>query len=139
MPAHLDWNWELEIKFKPQELEEAYELYFFLGPVPSSPSNWRDSPSRLFEPITSREETEHTEYRYLNGYLEDRCEGKLEDDDVVPYLRKHLSWRIKKVRPTERRPAEPYFNPALPRQEDRQLKTQVTEADSVYAKWRHYT
>lgn len=102
MPARLDWDWEMEIKFNPHELEEPYELYFFLGPVPSSPSNWRDSPSRLFEPITSHEETEHTEYRHLNGYIEDHCQGKLEDDDVVPYLRKHLSWRIKKVRPIKR-------------------------------------
>ena len=100
MPAHLNWEWELEMQFNPKELGELYELYFFLGPVPSSVSDWRDSPSRLFEPITSHAHTTTTEFRYLNGYLDEHCRGTdtLVDDGVIPYLRKNLSWGIKKVR-----------------------------------------
>jgi len=96
MSAGLAWDWELEMQFNPKELEEPYELYFFLGPVPSSVSDWRTSPLRLFEPITSQAHDTTTEFRLLNGYLEERCEGKLADGDVVPYLRKHLSWGVKK-------------------------------------------
>jgi len=96
MSAGLDWDWELEMQFNPKELGELYELYFFLGPVPSSVSDWRTSPLRLFEPITSNAHDTTTEFRLLNGYLEERYEGELGDNDVIPYLRKNLSWGVKK-------------------------------------------
>lgn len=82
------------MEFNPKELGEPYELYFFLGPAPSSVSDWRDSPSRLFEPITSHAHSTTTEFRFLNGYLEPHCK---DDDKVIPYLRKNLSWGVKKV------------------------------------------
>jgi hypothetical protein len=101
-PPQFKYDWELEIQYNPRELGETvhYELYFFLGPgpVPSKPELWRQASSRLFEPITSQAQTTTTEFRDMNGYLERHCEGKLKDDDVIPYLRKHLSWRAKKVR-----------------------------------------
>jgi hypothetical protein len=96
MSVHLNYEWELEMQFNPKEVEEPYELYFFLGSVPSSPSDWRSSPSRLFEPITSHARTTTTEYRFLNNYLKERSKSKLEDDGVIPYLRENLSWRVKK-------------------------------------------
>ena len=86
------------MQFNPKELGEPYELYFFLGPVPSSVSDWRGSPLRLFEPITSHAHTTTTELRLLNGYLDEHCKEKLGDDGVIPYLRKNLSWGVKKVR-----------------------------------------
>lgn len=96
----LSFDWDLEIQYNPAELgpEEPYDLYFFLGSVPPSPAEWRSSPSRLFEPITSHGNTTVTEFRELNGYLKGRCE---KDDDVVPYLRKQLLWRVKRVRTLE--------------------------------------
>jgi len=98
MPAAalLNWEWELEIEFNPKELEDPYDLYFFFGSVPSSPSEWRSSPSRLFGPILSHAHTTTTEFRLLNGYLEEHCGSKLKDDGVLPYLREHLSWSVKK-------------------------------------------
>jgi hypothetical protein len=96
--VHLKCDWDLEIQYNPRELGEPYELYFFIDSIPSSPSDWRTSPSRLFEPISSHAHNTTTEYRYLNGYLEELCKDKLEDDDVIPYLRKHLLWGVKKVR-----------------------------------------
>lgn len=99
MPLNSDW--ELEIQYNPMELEDPYELYFFLGPVPSSVSEWRSSPSRLFEPIISHTHGTISDFRDLNGYLEARCgEDELDDSKVIPYLRKNLSWGIKKVRST---------------------------------------
>lgn len=98
VPVHLSWDWELEIQYNPAELGEPYELYFFVDCVPSSPSDWRTSPSRLFEPITSHAEDTTRQFRFLNGYLEQLTEGKLEDDNVIPYLREHLFWGIMKVK-----------------------------------------
>ena len=99
MPAQLNWDWELEIQYNPKELDgEPYELYFFLGPVPPSVADWRDSPLRLFEPITSQAHDTITEFRDLNGYLEDRYDDNLTDADVIPYLDKDLSWAVKKVK-----------------------------------------
>lgn len=98
MSVNLHWEWELEMEFNPQELREPYELYFFLGSAPSSVSDWRTSPSRLFEPITSHAHSTTTEFRLLNGYLKQHCKGRLGDDDVLSYLRENLSWGVKKVR-----------------------------------------
>jgi len=100
MPTPLTCDWELEMQYNPRELVEAYELYFFLGPVPPSVSDWRDSPLRLFEPIMSHAHSTTTEFRDLNGYLEERCGDTLKDDGVIPYLRKNLRWGAKKVSPT---------------------------------------
>jgi hypothetical protein len=94
----LNWDWELEIQFNPKEIGELYELYFFLGPVPPSVAAWRDSPLRLFEPITSHAHETTTEFRDLNGYLESHYSDNLKDDDVIPSLRKDLSWGVKKVK-----------------------------------------
>lgn len=103
MPVNLTWDWELEIQYNPKELEDPYELYFFLGPVPSSVSEWRSSSSRLFEPILSQAHGTTSEFRDLNGYLEARCgEDTLDDDKVLPFLREKLSWGAKKVRSTAR-------------------------------------
>ena len=103
MSTNLNWMWQLEIRYNPQELGEPYEIYFFLGPVPSSPSDWTYSPSGLFEPIMSHGGTMIREFRFLNGYLEDRCGNEMKDHEVIPYLRKHLTWRVKQVRATTRR------------------------------------
>lgn len=91
-------DWELEIKFNPKELNEPYELYFFLGPVPTSVAKWMDSPLRLFEPITSHAHETTTEFRDLNGYLESRYGDNLKDDDVIQTLRRDLHWGVKKVK-----------------------------------------
>src|SRR5260370_19015216 len=94
MPS-FDWDWELEIQYNPAELPgEPYDLYFFLGSGPPSPAEWRTSPSRLFEPITSHAHTTIKELRDLNGYLKGHCE---KHDDVIPYLPKQLLCRVKKV------------------------------------------
>ena len=104
MSAHLDWDWELEIQYNPRELgEDLYEIYFFIKPVPPSPSEWRYSHSLLFEPVASNAPHTVTEFRSLNGYLEPRCDGHLRDDDVIPYLKEQLTWRVKKVRGDEDR------------------------------------
>ena len=97
MPAHLNWDWGLEIKYNPRELGNPYELYFFLGPVPPSIANWRDSPLRLFEPITSQAHETTTEFRDLNGYLEKHYGDNLNDSNVIPSLARDLSWGVKKV------------------------------------------
>lgn len=94
----LNKDWELELQFNPRELSEPYELYFFLGPVPPLVANWRDSPSRLFEPITSQAYETTTEFRELNGYLEAHYGDNLKDSDVMTNLRKDLSWGVKKVK-----------------------------------------
>ena len=91
-------DWELELQFNPKDLREPYELYFFLGPVPPLVANWRDSPSRLFEPINSQTQETIIEFRDLNGYLEAHYGANLKDNDVIPNLRKDLSWGVKKVR-----------------------------------------
>jgi len=97
MPTHFECDWELEIQYYPKDLVD-YGLYFFLGPVPSSPAEWESSPSRLFEPIVSQVPKPTTEFRHMNGYLDYHC-GKdtLKDDDVIPYLRDHLTWGVKEV------------------------------------------
>jgi len=97
MPRHLNWRWELEIQRNPRELEVPYEVHFFLGPIPPSISDWRVSPSRLFGPTQSFATTLTTEFRPINTYLERRYGGEMKDSDVIPCLRKHLSWRVKKV------------------------------------------
>jgi len=93
MHVHLDWEWELEIEFNPQELEHHYELHFFLGPVPSHPSQWRSDPTRILGPITSQAHGTTKEFHFLNGYIE----NKLEDDNVIKYLRDNLSWGAKRL------------------------------------------
>ena len=99
MAGYLNWDWELEIKFNPQELGgDPYQIFFFLGPVPSSPSEWLYAPSRMFEPVTSHIGNPITEYRSINGVLEHHCGREIKDDEVLPYLRKNFSWRVKKVR-----------------------------------------
>jgi len=97
MPAYLNCDWELVIQYNPKELGEPYELYFFLGPVPPSVGAWRDSPLRIFEPITSQAHHTTTEFRDLNGYLEHHYGDNLKDDDVISNLRKDLSWAVKKL------------------------------------------
>src|SRR5258708_4856107 len=99
MTTNLNWEWDLEIQHNPQELgeEEPYDIFFFLGPVPPSPSEWQHSPSRLFGRVVSYADSTTTEYRFMNNYIKDRGGSEQKDDDVVPYLRKHLSWRVKKV------------------------------------------
>jgi hypothetical protein len=94
----LSYDWELEIQYNPQELGEQYQLYFFLGPVPPSVADWRDSPLRLFEPVMSHAPETHTEFRNLVGYLENYYGDNLTDDVVIPTLTKDLSWGVKKVK-----------------------------------------
>jgi len=92
-------DWELEIKYNPQELlGDQYQIYFFLGPVPPSAAAWRDSPLRLFEPVWSQANETTTEFRDLNGYLEARYGPNLKDDDVILTLTKDLHWGVKKVK-----------------------------------------
>jgi len=88
----------MTIEFNAKEIDEPYELYFFLGPVPASVADWRVSPLRLFEPITSHAPGTTSEFRDLNGYLENHYGDKLKDDDVIPKLRKDLSWGVKQVK-----------------------------------------
>ena len=115
----LGYDWELEIQFNPKELREPYELFFFLGPVPPSVTKWMDSPLRLFEAITSHAHETTTEFRDLNGYLESRYGENLKDDDVIPNLRKDLSWGVKKVRSHSTiDQADFNFNAALSQRED---------------------
>lgn len=94
----LNWKWDLEIQHNPQELGEPYEIYFFLGAIPSSPSDWRYSNTLLFEPIASRAHNTIKEFRFLNSHLEHHYGKEVKDDDVIPHLHKDLSWRVKRVR-----------------------------------------
>jgi hypothetical protein len=103
MPDHLVWEWELEIQYNPKELGEPFELYFFLGSIPpyNSPKDWWEASSRFLTPITSQASTTTSEVHDIKGYLESHCKGTLKDKDVIPYLRKNLSWKIKQVSPLD--------------------------------------
>ena len=131
MPAHLINDWQLELQFNPMELGEPYELYIFLGPVSPLVANWRDSPSRLFEPITSQAYETTTEFRDLNGYLEYHYGDDLKDSDVIPNLRKDLSWGVKKVkfhRCTEQQiliSVQPYLNEKIENSRLKSLKVSL--------------
>ena len=114
MCANLARDWQLEVQHNSRELPGPgfLEFFFFLGPVPSSPSDWDDCSTLIFEPMGSQSQDTVKEYHSLNGYLKHRYGKEVKDDDVVSLLRKDLSWRVKKVRSTLLRLAESHTNTA---------------------------
>lgn len=113
----LSYNeWTARVRCNEHEVGGSFSVLLFLGPIPERKEDWRRSPSYVgmhgvytggyggyggYQQL----EIEDEGAREVEGYIKlnealvkANLPRSLSDKDVVPYLRRHLDWRIQKVR-----------------------------------------
>lgn len=87
------------------ELGENFSVLFFVGDVPEDPTQWHTSSSYIgssYTYVTSGYKVSESlgeDFVYLNSAIAKRSGlSSYEPNEVVPYLRDSLHWRIQIVR-----------------------------------------
>ena len=102
------WEWTARIRSGQCELGATYMVIIFLGNVPADPEEWLSCPEFVGKHsvlVSGRKYTRHSDgddttegFVHLNNAIVKRSGlNSLEPEDVVPYLKENISWRVQKV------------------------------------------
>lgn len=113
IPASGIWDWRVRVCVKEFELKESFQVLVFLGDVPTDPKAWMSSESyvgcvgvfvnhvpEMCGNCTNSADKVVQGAVYLDEYIAERSalEGTLEPEDVSPWVKERLAWRVRKVR-----------------------------------------
>jgi hypothetical protein len=101
---HAFTEWTANFVMKEHELGQSYTVLLFLGPVPPTATQWRTSPSLVGvysahtsgTPRPGEENAEIEGNIALTGALRRSDLTSSNPEDVVPFLRRNLHWRVQK-------------------------------------------
>lgn len=102
------WEWTARIRSGQCELGSTYMVIIFLGNVPNDPEEWLSCPEFVGKHsvlVSGRKYTRHSQgddttegFVHLNNAIVKRSGlDSLEPEDVAPYLKENLNWRVQKV------------------------------------------
>ncbi|KAI1794956.1 hypothetical protein LXA43DRAFT_95688 [Ganoderma leucocontextum] len=99
VPPTYKWLWSARVRVKKSELHRGSLVSIFLGSVPEDSREWFDAPSYVGPFATYGVEEVLTEgFVHLNDALSKNYSLRTFDpDDVTPYLKDHLDWRIQTI------------------------------------------
>ncbi|KAL1950435.1 hypothetical protein VTO73DRAFT_5559 [Trametes versicolor] len=111
LPSHTLWEWSVRIRVKKFEVGRSFAILVFLGDVPEDPQEWyaaatyvgahhafvNSAPARCAN--CRRQGDAVTEgFVHLNDAIAKHAAlQSLEPESVKPYLRRDLSWRVRRV------------------------------------------
>lgn len=114
LPSHTLWEWSVRIRVKKFEVGRSFAILVFLGDVPEDPQEWyaaatyvgahhafvNSAPARCAN--CRRKGDAVTEgFVHLNEAIAKHAAlHSLEPEAVKPYLRRDLSWRVRRVSDT---------------------------------------
>lgn len=110
------YDWSVRVHAGQAELRGNYSVLIFLGDVPEDSKQWRmaDTLVGTSEILAGRSgygsdsgETIVEGFVYLNQALTRAPIASLEANEVVPYLKDKLAWRVSQVRSTAMDPTRP--------------------------------
>ena len=99
-------DWSCRVRFAMHELGENFVVLFFVGDVPEDPTQWETTSSSYIGSSYTyvwsgykESESLGEDIVYLNSAIAERAGlSSYEPNEVIPYLRDNLHWRIRMVR-----------------------------------------
>ncbi|KAG8918495.1 hypothetical protein FRC02_002331, partial [Tulasnella sp. 418] len=99
-------EWSARIRCKEHALGGSYSVLLFVGPIPDEEKDWRISPSFVGIhgvytgygiPDNTADDVEVEGFVRLNKALVASSLSSLGPEDVVPFLKSALGWRVQKI------------------------------------------